>query len=345
MNDPVHAAVIERPGYAPGVGNESGVSAVSWGAVLGGAFVTAAMSLILLALGSGLGFLSLSPWQDVGTAAKTLGIVGAIYLALTQLVAGALGGYVAGRLRTRWVDVHTDEVYFRDTAHGFLVWAVGLVATAAFVTSAATALIGGAAKVGGAALVAGAAGAGAAASQPASENATATGSGANAYASYLADRLLRREAAPNAAGTAANGAEANPPGNAPSGAATTTETSSASATAQTGVAPADAATRAEMARLFAVGLRKGDLSPADRAYAASVVARNTGMSQADAERRVDEVVVQAKTTADEARAAADTGRKAAAYFSLWAFASLLLGAFSSSYAATRGGRRRDGLVG
>ncbi len=343
MNDPVHAAVIERPGYARDVANESGVSAVSWGAVVGGAFVTAAMSLILLALGSGLGFLSLSPWQDVGTAAKTLGIVGAIYLALTQLVAGALGGYVAGRLRTRWVDVHTDEVYFRDTAHGFLVWAVGLVATAAFVTSAGTALIGGAAKVGGAALVAGAAGAGAAASQPASANATATGIGANAYASYLADRLLRRDASPDAARAAANGAEANAVINAPSAGATA-ETSSARATTQTGVAPGDAATRAEMARLFAVGLLNGELSPADRAYAASVVVRSTGMSQADAERRVDEVLVQAKTRADEARAAADTGRKAAAYFSLWAFASLLLGAFSSSYAATRGGRRRDGLV-
>jgi hypothetical protein len=303
------------------------------------------MSLILLTLGSGLGFLSVSPWQDVGTAAKTLGIVGAIYLALTQLIAGALGGYVAGRLRTRWVDVHTDEVYFRDTAHGFLVWAVSVVVTAAFVGSAGTALIGGTAKLGGAALAAGAAGAGtAAASQPMNADATATGSAGNGYASYLADRLLRREPASNATAAAANGAQGGAADNAPSASTTTTDTTMASATTQTSVAPADATTRAEMARLFAVGVRNGDLSPADRAYAASVVARSTGLSQADAERRVDEVVVQAKTTADEARAAADTGRKAAAYFSLWAFASLLLGAFSSSYAATRGGRRRDGLL-
>ena len=55
-----------------------------------------------------------------------------------------MGGYLAGRLRTKWVDVHTDEVYFRDTAHGFLAWAVGLVITAAFLTSAAMAMVGGA---------------------------------------------------------------------------------------------------------------------------------------------------------------------------------------------------------
>jgi hypothetical protein len=217
--------------------------------------------------------------------------------------------------------------------------------TAAFVTSAGTALIGGTAKLGGAALAAGAAGAGAAAaSQPMNGNATAAGSAENGYASYLADRLLRRETAPTATGAAASGAQSGAAGNAPTASTTTTDATTASATTETRVAPTDAATRAEMARLFAVGLRNGDLSPADRAYAASVVSRSTGMSQADAERRVDEVVVQAKTTADEARAAADKGRKAAAYFSLWAFASLLLGAFSSSYAATRGGRRRDGLV-
>src|ERR1700686_3945628 len=61
-----------------------------------------------------------------------------------QLIASSMGGYLAGRLRTRWVKVHTHEVYFRDTAHGFLVWAVGLVITAAFLASAASSVIGGA---------------------------------------------------------------------------------------------------------------------------------------------------------------------------------------------------------
>lgn len=53
-----------------------------------------------------------------------------------------MGGYLAGRLRTKWTGVHNDEVYFRDTAHGFLSWSVALVVTAAFLASAATALTG-----------------------------------------------------------------------------------------------------------------------------------------------------------------------------------------------------------
>jgi hypothetical protein len=71
-----------------------------------------------------------------------------------QLVASAMGGYLAGRLRTKWVGIHTDEVFFRDTAHGFLSWAVGVVVSAAFLASAAASLLGGNAEVGSAPLVA-----------------------------------------------------------------------------------------------------------------------------------------------------------------------------------------------
>jgi membrane protein involved in colicin uptake len=103
----------------------------------------------------------------------------------------------------------------------------------------------------------------------------------------------------------------------------------------------DASVRAELGRIFTVGFRDGELNPADRAYVVQVVAARTGMSQADAEKRVNDVLAQAKAAADEARAAADAARKAAAYFSLWIFISLLIGAFCASYAATIGGRQRD----
>ena len=53
-----------------------------------------------------------------------------------------MGGYLAGRLRTKWTSIHSDEVYFRDTAHGFLAWSVALVVTAAFLASAGTSLMG-----------------------------------------------------------------------------------------------------------------------------------------------------------------------------------------------------------
>ena len=131
--------VSEIPGK-----NEAYSAGVSWPAVIGGAFVAAALALILLSLGTGLGFSSISPWSNMGAVGSTIGKAAIAWLIATQIIASAMGGYLAGRLRTKWVNVHTDEVYFRDTAHGFLVWALGLVVTAAFLASAATSLAGGA---------------------------------------------------------------------------------------------------------------------------------------------------------------------------------------------------------
>lgn len=128
--------------------NEASASGVSWPAVIGGAFVAAAISLILLALGAGMGLSSLSPWSNTGVSPSTVGLAAIAWLILTQIIASAMGGYLAGRLRTKWANIHTDEVYFRDTAHGFLVWAVGLVITAAFLASAVTSMVGGTAQLG-----------------------------------------------------------------------------------------------------------------------------------------------------------------------------------------------------
>lgn len=133
---------------------EASASGVSWSAVIGGAFVAAALSLILLALGAGLGLSSVSPWSNVGASASAVGKGAIIWLIAAQIIASAMGGYLAGRLRTKWTSIHTDEVYFRDTAHGFLVWAVGLVITAYFLGSAATSMVSGTA--GAATLAAGA---------------------------------------------------------------------------------------------------------------------------------------------------------------------------------------------
>jgi hypothetical protein len=128
--------------------NEAPSSSVSWAAVIAGAFVAAALWLILIPLGTGIGLSSVSPWSDRGASASAIGIGAIIWFTITQIVAATLGGYLAGRLRTKWVNVHTDEVYFRDTAHGFLAWAVGLVITAAFLASAAASMAGGGTQVG-----------------------------------------------------------------------------------------------------------------------------------------------------------------------------------------------------
>lgn len=124
---------------------EARSSGVSWGAVFAGAFATAALCLSLLALGTGLGLSSMSPWSNSGATASAIGWGAIAWLVLVQILSSALGGYLAGRLRTKWVSLHTDEVYFRDTAHGFLVWSVSLVVTAAFLASAAASMVGGAA--------------------------------------------------------------------------------------------------------------------------------------------------------------------------------------------------------
>src|SRR6185369_3431329 len=119
---------------------------ISWAAIVAGAVAAAALSLILLALGTGLGLSSVSPWAYEGASARSLGIASAIWLLAMAGVASGLGGYLAGRLRARWLDADVDEAFFRDTAHGFLTWAVATVISAAVLTTAASSMVGASAK-------------------------------------------------------------------------------------------------------------------------------------------------------------------------------------------------------
>ncbi|MEP7353137.1 MAG: hypothetical protein ABI824_07890 [Acidobacteriota bacterium] len=144
-----NSALVIDPESAVGAGSRkySAWSAsspgVSWAAVLGGAAVAAALSLILLALGAGFGLSTVSPWSGVGVSASTVGSMAIVWLVLTQIIAFSMGGYLTGRLRTRWHAIHTDEVHFRDTANGFLAWAVALIATVVFLAGAAVSMTGG----------------------------------------------------------------------------------------------------------------------------------------------------------------------------------------------------------
>ncbi len=303
-------------GTAPPWDAAASTPAVSWGAIFAGAAGAAALSLILLVLGVGLGFTAMSPWQQSGASATTLGVSSVIWVILTSLFASALGGYIAGRLRTRWLGTHVDEVYFRDTAHGFLAWAVATLVTAGVLTSAIGSIVGAGAQAG--ASVAGAAattataavaGGGAAmAGRAGGDNASGGGLG------YFTDSLFRRD--PSAA--PANGGDANANGPAPSG---------------------------EVSRIFVEALRNGSLSADDTHYVGQLVAQRTGLSQQDAEKRVTDTFARAKAAADDAankaKEAADKARKAVAYSSLWMFVALLVGAFGASLMATYGGRRRD----
>lgn len=300
-----------------------GGSAVSWGAIIAGGVGACALSLILLILGTGLGLSSVSPWSNQGIDASSFGVSTILWLTFTQLAASGMGGYLAGRLRSKWVEVHTDEVYFRDTAHGFLAWAVASLATAALLTSVVGSIVNGGAKVaqaglGGATAVAsaGAAGAAGSAGSQSSSNSGPTG--------YFLDSLFRKTAATPAAGASDASASGQ----------------STSDTATSGSAPIG-----EVSRIFMNSIRSGALSPDDTHYVGQLVAQRTGLSQQDAEKRVTDTYTRLQSALNDAEAqakdAANKARKASAYAALWLFISLLIGAFVASLAATFGGRRRD----
>ena len=296
-------------------------SAVSWGAILAGAAAAAALSLILLILGTGLGLSSVSPWTQAGVSAATFGVSTILWITFTQIAASGMGGYLAGRLRTKWVSVHSDEVYFRDTAHGFLSWAIASLATAALLSSAIGSIIGsgvqaGAAAAGGAVAAAGGAGVVASQAPKAEEEAGPLG--------YFVDSLFRKDAATPSSSSPV--AEAAAPPSSPGGERTSVPT-------------------AEVVRIFASNAGAEALPADDVRYLGRLVAQRTAMTQQDAEKRVVDTYarLQAKLIemSNATKAAADTARKASSYAALWLFVSLLVGAFVASLAATFGGRQRD----
>jgi len=128
------------------VGVESGNdSAVSWAAIAAGAIANAALTLALVAFGVGMGFSTTSPFSASGPSAGAFKLGTGVYLCVVAILASTVGGYLAGRLRTKWTGLHTDEVVFRDTAHGFMSWAFAAVLSAAFLGAATTSIVGGAA--------------------------------------------------------------------------------------------------------------------------------------------------------------------------------------------------------
>ena len=268
------------------------VSAVSWASIAGGAVSAAALTLALLALGAGLGLSSISPWSDSGVSASTFKNTAGVYLVIVAVMSSALGGYLAARLRTKWTGLHTNEVFFRDTAHGFVAWAFATVLSASVLAAAATHIVSGDVS-----------GVGPAAAQGAQS--------APNPSQIFVDKLFRTDggAAPAGGGTA---------GAAPSS------------------ATGNEAARREVSRLWLSSFRENnDLAPADRTYVARLIASQTGISQAEAETRVNAVI-------GEAKAATDRARRGAAKLAFWMTAALLFGAFSASLAAVEGGQHRDG---
>ena len=294
-------------------------SAVSWPAIFAGTAASAALTLVLVAFGVGVGFSVISPWNGSGISATTFSIGAGIYLIVIAMLSSTVGGYLAGRLRSKWPSVHEHERYFRDSAHGVVVWAVSTVIVAAFLGGAMTAIIGGV-------------------------GAAATSAATSPLAATTVDQLTR--GAPNGATPSA---AAPAPAQTPQQAAqqTSDQATSPSAVGQNPpnlqggqIAPpandrAAPVNRGEISRIVIPALAKGGtVSDIDRKYLAQVVAERTGMTQAQAEQRVDQVLTQAKQTADNAR-------KSTAAFAFWLAFAMLAGALSAALAAIEGGSLRN----
>lgn len=284
-------------------------SGVSWGAVLAGATASAALSLILLLLGMGFGLSSVSPWSGEGIGATALSLSSILWITFMSLAASAVGGYMAGRLRTKWVSLHTDEVYFRDTAHGLLAWAISTLAMATLLTSVAAGILGAGTRA-SAEVAGGVAAAAAGASGPAS------GLSDENTLDYFVDSLFRDR--------------------------NTTTTQRGDDT----IRESRETSTQEVSRIFINALAQdGNLPQADLDYIAQLVAQNTRLTQQQAEQRVVDVYNRTQEKLDEietsVKEAADTAKKASAFASLWFSVALLIGAFVASLSATWGGRQRD----
>jgi hypothetical protein len=287
------SAFVPAGGPGSGTGaNESSHSAVSWAAIFAGAFVALAVTLVLLALGAGLGLTSISPWPNSGVSATTFSVMTAIGLIVIQWLSAGVGGFVTGRLRTKWVGVHTHEVFFRDTAHGFLSWALATVAGALLLASATTSVVSEGTRAAATVVGSAAQGASGLVSQAASS-----------VSGYDLDTLFRSDKPDPSA-------------------------SPQQATAEAG-------------RIIANGISNGDVPADDKAYLAQLVSNRTGISQADAQKRVDDVIGRSKAAATKAKQAADAARKAAAQLSIFTALSMFVGAFIACVAAAYGGSMRD----
>ncbi len=274
---------------------------VSWSAVIAGAIVAVASSLVLLLFGSGLGLSMVSPWSFNGVSPTTFAVSTAIWLIVVQWLSSALGGYLTGRLRTRWVGLHGDESFFRDTAHGLLMWALATVLVASVLSSAATAIA--------------ARGAGSPpetiAQTPARMSSANVEAASSSPTGYYVDLMFRPEGEAILSSNAVTAAQFA------------------------------ANSRAEAARILKMPSMDGRVSAADTSYLARLVVARTGRSSADAQAHVADVLLQMDLARTRVKETLEKTRKAGITTSLLTVLALIVGAFIASAAAAFGGHVRD----
>jgi hypothetical protein len=297
------------------VGAVPGQGFVEWGPVFAGGAMAAAVSFVLLTFGAAIGLSFVSPWSNAGASTRVIASIAIFWTMAQQIGAAMIGGYIAGRMRSRWGELNEHEVEFRDGLHGGLVWAVGLIIAAALAFSTAGAV--------------------------AKSSLDAVGRAASIVAEdpgilgYQADVLLRSTGARVAAGSAPSSPAL--PGSATTQAATPSAASPAST-------PPQAATnqqRDEIVRILGKSVAAGGLSDQDSSYLAALVSQRTGLSQSEAEKRVKDAYAETSRATKEA---ADKARRAAILTGFVTAAGLLVALGAAWWAAQRGGHHRDNSV-
>jgi hypothetical protein len=280
---------------------------LEWGPVILGALGATAISLVLLTFGAALGLSVVSPYAYAGISAKGLAVLTGTYVALVTVASFGAGGYLAGRLRSPWIGVVGNEVtesHFRDGSYGFGVWALAVLLGSALAVSGVGGVLKAAVQSTTAVAAAGAAGA---ASNP---NASAALNRLSmAPTDFAVDHVLAPTQAP------------------------------------AGAAPSPPLSRADVvqpiARIFASNLTNPQLNAADRTYLVQLVMQQTGLPQADAEKRVDQAFTDLKAAEQKVRDAAEHARKATLIAAFLAAATLAIGCAAACAAASLGGRHRD----
>jgi len=282
--------------------------AVSWAAIIAGAIGAFALTLALAALGTGIGLSAVSPWEHQSVGLTTFAVSSAVWLVVMQWLSSAMGGYLAGRLRVRSPSTTRHEAYFRDTAHGFLAWAVSTLLVAILLGSSIGSVISG-----GASAISTAVGGAASGATQSAANHASNSNASGLPTGYYVDMLFR-------------------PG----------QTASAPAAAPgTPGAETYAEDQSEATQIVLRDVAAGDWSAPDKAQLAHLIAVHTGMSDGDAQHRVDDVINQINAAKVKLQQTADSARKATLTFSIMTALSMAIGAFIAAASGALGGRLRD----
>ena len=270
---------------------------VQWGAVIAGAVVASALSFVLLTAGAAIGLSLVSPYPTQSYG-KAAASIAAFWLVVVPILSLLVGGYIAGRMRSAWENADADEVEFRDGVHGLLVWSLSIVIGGALAFLA---------------------------------TAATAQLGANAAQAALSDRsAVVASAADTLLATAV--AQADPVAAEPD---TRSRTTAAPATAEATIASPEL--RREVTVTLTNAVAAGELRPVDRQALAQIVAQRTGLSTAEAEKRVDVAYAEALALAEKAR-------KATVVAGLVTVTALLFGLAAAWYAAQKGGQHRDNNI-